>query len=73
MSLVSTALWLHVGIAAATNSDTWGAVGFAAFVVWLAWTAIASVGVARRVGPATSRRLGDGGRRPRAFGTEHTA
>jgi len=45
----SSLLWLIAGVGATTDSDTWGAVGFLSFLVWLAWTATASVMTARRV------------------------
>jgi hypothetical protein len=41
------------GVGAATDADAWGTAGFAAFAVWLAWTATASVLVARRAGIPT--------------------
>ena len=46
--LGSAGLWLIAGVGAATDADAWGNVGFLAFIVWLAWTATASVLMARR-------------------------
>ncbi|MDQ3631872.1 MAG: hypothetical protein M3417_11520 [Actinomycetota bacterium] len=46
----SAVLSLLSGVSATTDSDSWGAVGFLAFLVGLAWTATASITVARRVG-----------------------
>ena len=54
LSLVAAALWLAAGAGAASEHDLWQGVGFAAFAVWLAWTAIASVLVYRRTPTVTS-------------------
>ncbi len=48
-SLTSALLWLLAGVGATTENDVWGLVGLLAFLVWLTWTATASVLVARRV------------------------
>lgn len=47
-SLVGGALWLVSGVGATTDADTWGILGVVAFLLWLAWTAIASVLIVRR-------------------------
>ncbi len=53
LSLGSATLWLLAGVSAASEHDLWASVGFVAFAVWLAWTAIASIQIHRRT-PATT-------------------
>ncbi len=53
LSLASSALWLLAGVGAASEHDLWAGVGFVAFALWLAWTAIASILIYRRTPTAT--------------------
>ena len=53
LSLASAALWLLAGTSAASEHDVWAGMGFAAFALWLAWTAIASVLIYRRTPTST--------------------
>ena len=45
-------LWLIAGVGTTASDELWGNVGMVAFLVWLAWTATASVLIARPTRPA---------------------
>ena len=51
LSYASGALWLVAGVGATSERSVWGAIGFVAFLVWLAWTATLSVVLSRRINP----------------------